>query len=97
MSNENDDCIIGLLHNYDYSELVTIDMLKEHIADNIEFNKSLDDDPLLRNAKEIRAKVWTLKNYGDWRKRTNLTRFNCCPKCGKTIDWKKIRGMEDGT
>ena len=92
----NEGCRIGLLHHYDYSELVTIDNLKEHIEDNIEFNKSLDADPILRNAKKLRANVWTLKSYGDWRKRTNLTRFNYCPDCGKAIDWKAIRGMQDG-
>ena len=92
----NDACVIGLLHHYDYSELVTLEKLKEHIEDNIEFNKSIDADPVLRNAKELRAKVWTLKSYGDWRKRTNLTRFSYCPDCGNKIDWGKIRRAEDG-
>lgn len=89
-------CIIGLLHHYEYSELVTLDKLKDHIVDNIEFNRSLDDDPILRNAKELRVKVWTLKSYGDWRKNTNLTRFTCCPDCGKIIDWSEIRRMDCG-
>lgn len=90
-------CVIGLLHHYEYSKLATLDDLKEHIADNIEFNRSLDADPLLRSAKELRAKVWTLKSYGDWRKSTNLTRFRHCPECGATINWKQVKdGDTDG-
>ena len=68
MENENHECVIGLLHHYEYSELVTVNRVKEHIEENREFNKSLDDDPLLRNALYLRHKVWTLKSYGDKRK-----------------------------
>ena len=89
-------CVIGLLHHLEYSELATLDDLKAHIADNIEFNKSLDEDPVFRNAKELRAKVWTLKSYGDLRRNTNLTRFCYCPECGSVIDWGRIRKDGDG-
>lgn len=95
MANEKHECVIGLLHHYEYSELATLGRLKEHIEDNREFNRSLDDDPLLLNALYLRQKVWTLKSYGDKRKNTNLTRFDYCPECGKAIDWKAIRGMQD--
>ena len=87
----NRNCIIGLLHHFDYSELVTLDELKDHIEDNKEFNKTLNDDPLLRDCKELRAKIWTIKQYADKRKNTDLTRFDYCPTCGQLIDWKKIR------
>ena len=85
------DCIIGLLRHWEYSELITLDELKQHIEDNREYNESLKSDPILRDATEIYAKVWTLKSYGDKRKNTDLTRFNYCPSCGKQIDWEKIR------
>ena len=88
------ECIIGLLCNYERNRLITLEELKEHIAYNIEFNSSLDEDPILRNAKHLRAKEWTLKDYADRRKNTDLTRFNNCPCCGATIDWKEIRGMK---
>ena len=81
------ECIIGLLHHCDYSELVTLADLKRHIEDNIEYNKTLDDDPLLKDAKELKPKCWTLKSYGDKRKSTDLTRFDYCPQCGKKINW----------
>ncbi len=34
---------------------------------------------------------YTLKDYADRRKSTNLRRFEFCPICGKKIDWKKIK------
>ena len=85
------ECIIGVLYHSDYSELATLKMLKEHIEDNIEFNKSLDNDPLYKDCKDLRAKCWTLKSYGDKRKNTDLTRFDYCPECGNKIDWAKIK------
>jgi hypothetical protein len=85
------ECIIGLLHHNEYSELVTLTDLKKHIKDQIEFNQYLDEDPIFRDVTELRAKVWTLKNYGDWRKSTDLTRFCYCPECGTHIDWRTIR------
>lgn len=89
------ECVIGLLHyNCEYSGLVTLDMLKDHIWDNKEMNRIIDDDPVLRYAKELRVKEWTLKDYGDKRKSTNLRRFDFCPDCGKKIDWAEIRRKE---
>lgn len=85
------DCIIGLLHHWEYSELVTLEELKQHIEDNRYYNQSLKDDSIFRDAKELYAKVYTLKSYGDKRKNTDLTRFNCCPECGKAINWEQIR------
>lgn len=85
------ECIIGILYHSDYSELVTLTELKEHIADNIEFNKSVDDDPLLKDCKGLRVKCWTLKSYGDKRKNTDLRRFDYCPECGEIINWSNIK------
>ena len=69
---------------------MTLDELKHHIEDQKEFNRSLQDDPLLRDCKELYAKVFTLKQYADRRRSTDLTRFSFCPDCGKRIDWKII-------
>lgn len=90
------ECVIGLLHyTCGHCGLVSLDMLEEHIWDNKEMNKVLDDDPVLRHAKELFVKEWTLKDYGDRRKSTNLHRFDFCPECGKKIDWKAIRRGEE--
>lgn len=84
------DCYIGVLHRYDYSSLVTLDELKQHIAEQRDYNRSLRADPALRDAKDLYAKEFTLRQYADRRRSTDLTRFSYCPDCGKKIDWKSI-------
>ena len=96
MAHENGECIIGLLHHVDYGELVTLEELEEHITDGIMYNVMLDSDPVLKDCKEIRRKVWTLAEYADWRRNTNLQKFSYCPRCGNFIEWGKIRRAEDG-
>lgn len=96
MANEAHECVIGLFHHYEGSQLVTLAELEEEITDSIMHNIMLDSDPLLKGCTYLRRKEWTLADYGDRRKRTNLTRFEFCPECGIGIDWKKIRGMQDG-
>lgn len=86
-----ENCTIGLLHHSESSELVTLDGLKTHITENIEFNKAIDADSLLRTIPHIFRKIWTLHDYADFRKNTNLTRFRHCPFCGKEVNWKKIK------
>ena len=84
-------CAIGLLHHYEGAELVTLELLEDHIMDNRWHNEMLSDDPLLSNCKELYCKEWSIKDYADFRKNTDLTRFRFCPYCGKAIDWKKIK------
>lgn len=66
-------CYIGLLHDYDNTDVITLEELKAHI--------------------EMRT-VYTMSDYCDRRKSTDLTRFNYCPMCGKKIDWKAMKGGE---
>lgn len=88
------DCIIGLLgRGYNHPELTTLNGLRRSIKENIEYNEVIL--PKFSSDDRLKAKVWTLKDYGDFRKRTNLTRFKYCPYCGKEINWKEIRGIED--
>lgn len=35
--------------------------------------------------------MFSLKDYLDWRRSTNITRFVYCPYCGKKIDWKGMK------
>ena len=84
-------CIIGLLNHYEDREMVTADNLKERIKENIEHNEWLSKDPVFKDCKELYSKIWSMKDYADKRKNTDLTRFDFCPKCGKKIDWAKIR------
>lgn len=84
-------CIIGLISCYADGDLVTLDDLKKHIDGKIEFNAFLESDPIYRVRPDLRATVYTLKDYADRRKNTDLTRFTYCPDCGKRIDWKAIK------
>ena len=85
------ECVIGLLMKWDERTLVTLEDLEEDIADNIKFvenyRASRGFDP---------CPVYTLKDYGDRRKSTNLTRFYFCPECGEKIDWITIRRIGNG-
>jgi len=88
---DNHSCIIGLLYLPEDSELCTVEGLKSRIADKIEFNKWLDKDPVLKECKQMKHKVWTLKEYADKRRSTDLRRFEYCPECGKRIDWAALK------
>lgn len=88
---EGHECVIGLLHHYGHSELVTLEDLEDHIIDNVTYNIMVRSDPFLRRCKELYRKEWSIKDYADRRKQTDLTRFKHCPECGKPIDWKKIK------
>lgn len=90
------DCVIGLLdHGYDHPELATFDVLKNHIAESIYYNEILVPMYAQSDPNRFKRKIWTLKDYADFRKSTNLTRFRYCPNCGMPIDWKKIGRAED--
>lgn len=81
------ECIIGLLNNND---MITLKGLKGCIEETKIFNQYLwNEYPGM--ARHLLHKEYTLKDYADRRKSTNLTRFEFCPYCGKKIDWKKIK------
>lgn len=86
----NHDCVIGLVCRYESYELATLEDLKRHIAETAEFNTSLKNDGL-EHAVWLYHKEWSLKDYCDKRRSTDLTRFDYCPYCGKKIEWKKIK------
>ena len=71
--------------------MVTLEELKE----NIESEKRLAENTDIEWLKEMCSK-YTLMDYCDKRKSTDLTRFNYCPLCGKKIDWKAIKGGANG-
>lgn len=86
------ECKIGLLHHTDYDTFITHDGLKNHIHETKYLNGILKSEYGHINGYErLKHKEYTLKDYTDKRKSTNLTRFNYCPDCGKKIDWKAMR------
>lgn len=85
------ECEIGLIHYCDGSMLITLSKLKEYIqTEIIEFNAMCRRE----GYSDLLHRQWTLRDYADKRKSTNLTRFDFCPECGKKIDWKAIRKEE---
>lgn len=89
------ECTIGLLsRGYEGCELATLQQLKDRIAEKHYYNEVLVPTYAAEPTRHL-VKVWQLKDYGDFRKSTDLTRFNNCPFCGKAINWKEIKRMED--
>jgi hypothetical protein len=84
------ECVIGLLHG-NSEELVTLLDLEEYIFNIKEYNRNLP-----KHSQWRRKLVWSLEDYADKRRSTNLRRFTYCPECGKKIDWKSIRRYGDG-
>ena len=92
---EKCECCIGIINDYDNTSMVTLDGLKNHIKDRLELKQAFERDVLFKDYHRG-IKGWTLADYCDRRKSTNLTRFNYCPLCGKKIDWKAIKGGANG-
>ena len=70
--------------------MATLDGLKIHIKENLELKQAFETDPLYVGYNHG-IKWWTLADYCDKRKNTDLTRFEYCPMCGRKIDWKSIK------
>lgn len=93
--NQNDCAhVIGLLHHTEYSELTTVDGLLKHIHDRRLFNEMILGDPFFEGFRHKIRPIFTVRDYGDRRRSTNLTHFEHCPVCGAKIDWKAIRQIE---
>lgn len=85
------ECVVGLLNS---TQLATVSRIKKHIVDQRNHNQYLREEGII--APWIYHKVWTMKDYADRRKSTDLIRFGYCPECGEPIDWKAIRRVSDG-
>lgn len=79
-------CYIGLYNNYEDSDLVTLeDLIKIVQQDQESYEYRVAND------YRVGRPPLTLAEYLDTRKNTSLYRFNYCPRCGKIIDWAKLR------
>lgn len=87
---QNCECYIGMRHDYENTDLVTLAELKEHIESEKRFAESHKDSEWWQSL----CSKYTLDDYCDKRKSTDLTRFNYCPVCGKKIDWKEMKRGE---
>ena len=86
------ECFVGIINDYDNTEMVTLTALKRHIRDTSELIEAFKRDVLFKDYL-YGTRAWTLIDYSDKRKSTDLTRFEYCPMCGKKIDWKAIKMM----
>ena len=88
------DCnhIIGLLNRYEFDELVTLGELKCHIEENKDFFDACNKQELYHLIEG--RKLYTMDDYCDMRKSTDLMRFKFCPLCGEKIRWNKIKESE---
>ena len=85
------ECVIGLFsYSYDDTRLVTVNELLKNIQDDYKHYDHICNLYAQYNLDNPKT-PYTLKDYVDRRKSTNLTRFEFCPYCGKKIDWKKIK------
>lgn len=80
------ECCIGFLCMSESLLPVTLHGLEKHIAMKLCFNRIVAE-----SGSKMRHKVYTLADYADRRKSTDLHRFKYCPYCGKKIDWAGIR------
>ena len=53
-----------------------------------EWNELMNLEDLIIASKES---IYTMKDYADKRKSTNITNFDYCPFCGESINWKQIK------
>ena len=89
---EKCECIIGIRYDYESTDITTLAELKEHIESEKRLAESHKDSEWWQSM----CSKYTLEDYCDKRKSTDLTRFNYCPLCGKKIDWKAIKGGANG-
>lgn len=78
------ECIIGVLLDYENTDLITFRELKQRAEQRSE---------IFKNGGYVCsvAGVYDLDDYLDKRKNTNIVRFNYCPICGEKIDWKGLK------
>ena len=84
------ECIVGMLNDYENTDIVTLAELKEHIETEKRLAEAHKDSEWWQSV----FGKYTLDDYCDKRKSTDLTRFEYCPLCGKKIDWQAIKRSE---
>lgn len=89
-AHDNRDCLMGLWHYDDSSEMVTIGDITKNIRSHNEMFSY--EDVYVRMLILNGVQEYHMEDLFDWRKnRLPITRFRYCPECGKKIDWKGMR------
>lgn len=87
------ECIIGQISEYEDTRLVTVKALKQHINTRIQIAELLHGPKVsfLTDRGADGQRLYSLADYCDRRRQTDLERFTYCPICGEIISWKDIR------
>lgn len=80
--------IIGMLYDYENTELITLPNLLEYIKREKDF---ADYQKQQHGYIIFDDRLFTIEDYCDKLKDSNLERFKYCPICGEKIDWEKIK------
>ena len=84
--------VIGLWNDFDNTDTITLNGLKRKVKEQEEIYEHFRDNGVIGEYYMERFKPkWTLNDYFDKRKMTNLERFNFCPICGHEINWKGMK------
>lgn len=84
-SMDKHECTIGIWGDYEDTRTITFRELKKEADNNIEMLE------YCKGTGYSYSTPYSLSDYLDNRKSTNLEKFKFCPYCGKEIDWKKLR------
>lgn len=78
------ECYIGLLYDYEDTRMITFLKLSE---------LAREKEELCKKHKYVYTvtRIYSMKDYCDGRKSTDLERFHYCPMCGKKIDWNELK------
>lgn len=83
------DHYLGMLQNYENTDLVTFNDLQEHIE--------MQEEIANTGSFILHEPLWRMQQYTDLRYSTDLVRFTFCPKCGEKLDWKKMHAESQAT
>lgn len=83
--------VIGEIIGYEDTRLVTLKDLQTHIQHRHDLAELFTSEKAVTMGVSRTIRVYTLSDYCDGRRVTDLRRFNFCPYCGQAIDWKHIK------
>lgn len=88
-----ENCVIGVLTGDGSGQLMTFPSLLKHIERQQELNEMLSaektkviTDGMLRKP----VQVFSVEDYLEGRKQTDMFRFSCCPICGHTLNFRDM-------
>ena len=88
-----ENCVIGVLTGDGSGRLMTFPALLKHIERQQELNRMLSSekikvvtDGMLRKP----VQVFSVEDYMEGQKHTDLLRFSCCPICGHPLNFRDM-------